>query len=150
MALLALLLGTSVYLFDRPWSSTIFLSGLVEFEPARYPIFGAWGGSLPSLLHAVAFSLLLIVALRPTARGCLGVCCSWFTIAAGLELLQANPIAAYLATRLDLLPDTRLLAGLRAYMLQGHFDLIDLIATALGCGAALIIARLQRRTTCIS
>jgi hypothetical protein len=60
-AAFALLLGTSVYLLDRDWASVLFLAAIADRQPGALSVFGEFGYTLPSFLHAYAFALLIIV-----------------------------------------------------------------------------------------
>ena len=88
--LIALVLAMAVYIFDRDWSTVRFLAPLSAFQPGIGGWFGSLGNTLPSFLHAYAFALLVILALRPyrhaTTVGALG----WLTVAGILELLQID------------------------------------------------------------
>jgi len=135
-AFLALALGTSVYLLDRDWSTTLFLSPLADIQPAALAVFGSAGLFLPSLFHAYAFSLLIVLAAPRTRTARVYASVGWFAIAAGLECLQAfdiDPVSGEGAGW----PAVRALSGvLHSYMEYGQFDLADLVATAAGCLAA--------------
>lgn len=135
---LALLLGMTVYLTDRDWSTVQALAGLANLQPARLQIFGGSGGWLPALLHAYAFAvaIALLVPPRP-ARQRLAVA-GWFAVAAGLELLQAEPVAAWCCRGGGALAGWPGVAALRDYAVLGHFATGDLLATAGGCLAALL------------
>ena len=139
-SLLALLLGIAVYLLDRDWSSTLFLAPLVAHQPQVFGFFGSLGQVLPSFLHAYAFALLLILALGSYryARhvGALG----WFTLAAGLEVLQADHFHALFAAPVPQHAASAVLGGIQLYVVNGHFDPRDLLAAGLGCVAAFAIA----------
>lgn len=129
-AFLALIIASSVYLLDRDWASTLFLAPLSDWQPAASISFGRLGGSLPSFLHAYAFSLLLILVLRPARHArLLGAFC-WLAVATGLECLQADVIQS-------LFNDTTgagmpLVGSFQAYIVNGRFDAADLLASGLG------------------
>lgn len=149
-AVTALLLGAVVYFLDRDWASTMLLAPFSAYQWPTAAMFGAIGGFLPALLHAYAISVLIIVALRPWPWTRPWVCLLWFFIASTLEWLQSDAAAGFFAT--DRLPgDIPQLAYLQRYAVQGQFDILDLLATGVGCLTALVVTiaikpRIQRTT----
>jgi hypothetical protein len=95
-AVVALLLGTAVYLLDRDWTSSMFLEPFIDYQWPRSAVFGAVGGSLPSLLHAYAICVLFMVALWPWPWTRPWQCLLWFTLAANLEWLQSGAGSTWL------------------------------------------------------
>lgn len=135
----ALLLGTAVYLLDRDWADSMFLEPFIAYQWPTSAVFGVFGGFLPALLHAYAIPVLIMAALCPWPRTRPWVCLLWFTIASALEWLQSD-VGAALFVAADRLPgDLPLLKYLESYAVQGHFDILDLIATSVGCLAALAV-----------
>ena len=126
LALLSLCLGTLVYL-TRP-AGAPFLptsSGLP-------PLFGPLGGPLPSLTHALSFTLLSAAVLGVTRRSALFTAALWLIIEFAFEVGQ-HPLVT---TQLD-----RLGLGLR-YFHSGTFDPFDLAACFVGTLLALLILRI--------
>ena len=136
-AVLALLLGTAVYFLGRDWTHSMLLAPFAGYQWARSTVFGAIGGCLPSLLHAYAITVLIIIALRPWPWTRPWVCLVWFTLASALEWLQSDAAAALFVAADRLLGDLPLLKYLESYAVQGQFDILDIIATGVGCLAAL-------------
>ena len=138
-ALAALLLGTAVYLLDRDWASAMFLEPFVDYQLSRSAIFGALGGFLPSLLHAYAIPVLIMVALSPWPWTRPWVCLLWFIMASFFEWLQSDSAGAlfFFADRPS--GDIPLLTYLERYSVQGQFDYIDLVATGVGSLTALAV-----------
>jgi hypothetical protein len=136
-AVAALLLGTTVYLLDRDWSSTVFLETFIAHQRPKSTVFGVLGGSLPSLLHAYAICALLVVALWPWPRTRPWICLLWFGLASFLECLQSDAANLWFVAHERLAGEMPLMASLKGYVLQGQFDGIDLLATGIGCLAAL-------------
>lgn len=145
-ALLALLLGTSVYLLDRDWAGVQFLAPFAAFQGEQGDLFGTLGHVLPSLCHAYAFSLLLILALGQTRRARLFGALAWFAVAAGLEALQSVRISVLLTGPIGPYADLPVLGSIVNYAANGHFDPGDLLAAGLGCVAACLVASAQERT----
>jgi hypothetical protein len=138
-AVAALLLGSAVYLLDRDWANTMILAPFAAYQWPTSTVFGAFGGFLPALLHAYAIPVLIIVSLSPWPWTKPWVCLLWFIIASTLEWLQSDAAeAVFLAA--DRLPgDMPLVRYLESYAVQGQFDNIDLLATAVGCLTALAV-----------
>lgn len=132
-ALLALLLGTSVYLLDRDWATVQFLAPFVAQQDEPANLFGFLGNVLPAFCHAYAISLLLILALGRTRRAGLVGPLAWFAVAAGLEILQAEWVSARFVSLAVPHPDSPVLGGLFNYAVNGCFDPGDLLAAGLGC-----------------
>jgi hypothetical protein len=126
----ALAVGVLVYLVDRGGDVT-FLSGhrlpnSVDWLPSWF------GGSLPSLLHTLAFSMLLAAVLLPLRHVPVLAPTCWIVIGGGLELLQHETAVAWLA-RADV---SALPIGepLLHYAAAGTFAFGDLVALAAGAG----------------
>ena len=133
---LAIALGTGVYLFDRDWGGVLFLAPFAGWQPLHGGLFGVLGGALPSLTHAYAFSVLIILALWPTAHARRAGAAAWLPAALALECLQtaaAKEAVAGLAARVDGLPMGN---SAIAYIVNGRFDANDLLAATLGVSIA--------------
>jgi hypothetical protein len=138
-AVAALLLGTTVYLLDRDWSSVLFLEPFIDYQWSGSTVFGVFGGNLPSLLHAYAICTLLMVALWPWPNTRPWVCLLWFSLASFLEWLQSDAANLWFVAHERLVGEIPLMASLKNYVLQGQFDFVDLIATGIGCLVALVV-----------
>ena len=144
---LALLAGTTIYLLDRDWASTLFLAPVFSWQPNLNLSLGFIGASLPSLCHAYAFTLLIILVLWPSRHARLAGALSWLFVACVLECLQAEAINNLVAGGTVWFADMPLAGYFLAYMLNGHFDIADLVATGLGvCGAFVASSILGRRS----
>jgi hypothetical protein len=146
IAVLTLALGTLVYVLDRPAGSVPFFSAihLAEGWPA---LFGRIGDSLPTFVHAFAFSVLTAAWLGGARRFALPACLTWFGVDSALEAGQHPRFAQTLA---DLVPGwfdaLPILGRADSYFLRGTFDVIDLISIALGAAAAYLLIRCTGRT----
>ena len=141
-ALVALMLGTCVYLLDRDWTAVLFLAPLAGLQGERSELFGSVGYVLPAFCHAYAFALLLILALGRSRRMRHTGALAWFAVAAGLEALQSPQSAAALSSLADWQTDSPALGSFIVYAVNGRFDPYDLAAAGLGCVAAWLIASL--------
>ena len=124
IVMLSLILGTLVYAVERPASaSLLFGRNLYGTLP---PLFGPLSGSLPSLTHALAFTLLSALALG--SRHLLWLSGSlWASLEVAFEVGQHPHVSAYLA---------RSGFGL-SYFRYGTFDIVDLLASLVGVALAL-------------
>ena len=145
-AILALCFGIAIYLLDRDWASTLFLTPFTAYQPEAVGFFGLPGLVLPSLLHAYAFSLLVILALGGgrSARQ-VGVL-SWFLVAAGLEILQAGQFQNLLSGPTLNSSASTVITSIQSYAVNGHFDFGDLVASGVGCMLAYSIASVLEET----
>jgi hypothetical protein len=144
--ILALLLGIGIYLLDRDWASTLFLTPVAGYQPGTARLFGSLGQVLPSFLHAYAFSLLLILALGRARYARKIGALAWFAFAAGLEILQAEYFH-HLFSRPALQPAaSTMISSIQTYAVNGHFDWKDLAASGLGCLAAFVISSVLEKT----
>ena len=137
-AVAALLLGTAVYFLDRDWANSMLLTPFIGYQWPKSAVFGYFGGFLPAFLHAYAIPVLIIVALRPWPRTRLWVCLLWFVIASILEWLQSDAAYAWFFAGGRLADSMPFLAYLESYAVQGQFDNLDLLATAIGCLTAFV------------
>jgi len=136
-----LFVGTMVYLIDRPPEATYFLH-FSRIKISLYGIlphvFGAIGNSLPDFLHVFSFIMLTAGLLSWGKRGSLAICLGWFSIDLIFELFQR-----FNALPLKIIPTwfkgMPFLENTGNYFRQGTFDLLDLIAIALGTVTAYFV-----------
>lgn len=140
VAVLVFVLGTAVYLFDRPRGYLHLLPSTWGGISTAAPVFGAWGGVIPSFAHAFAFTLLTALLLPRAPAAIVVACTGWTAVGAAFELCQhpavAGPLVAALRGPLAGVPGADALA---AYFWRGTFDPFDLVATVTGAlGAAIV------------
>ncbi len=135
-AVTSLLLGVCVYLFGRDWSSVLFLAPYAAWQPGTAGHPAVPGGQLPTLLHSYGIALLIILMLRPHPRAPVYGAFGWFLIAALLEWLQSAPAESLILSTHRLMTADPVPRVVEAYVVQGRFDVGDLLAAALGCLAA--------------
>jgi hypothetical protein len=127
--------GAALYVFERRPGSAAALPALLEMGSGQAG--SVWSGSFPSLAHAFAFSLLSCLLLPRRLPWIAAACALWAAVNAVFEVLQwpalAQPVAAALrAAGAPELP--------AAYLLQGRFDPVDLVASGLGAALAFAVA----------
>jgi len=127
-----LLAGSSVYLLDRDWTSTLFLAPFASWQPATGVSLGSIGLSLPSLFHAYAFAILIILALQPARNARLAGALSWLLVALAFECLQADIVKGLVADASGAIAGHPFVDSLRAFIVDGHFDAADLLASGAG------------------
>jgi hypothetical protein len=136
-----LLLGSLIYLVDRPPEQTYF----VYSSPVKITlfntvpnVFGSIGGSLPESIHVFSFILITAGFLFCNKRGYLVICLSWFLIDAAFEVGQyftawSSKIIPGWFTGIPLLKNTE------SYFLHGTFDFLDLAAIGFGTMIAYVV-----------
>lgn len=149
IGLTALLLGTLVYLIDRPPGETALPDSLNLYGHVP-TLFGAVGQNLPAFAHVFAFSLATAALLGNGRYVALGASATWFIVNLAFELGQHPAIAPGLVqlipARFENIP---ILARTQGYFLYGTFDLLDLLFIALGALAAyLVMQRIPLRRIC--
>ena len=148
VGLLALLVGTMVYLMDRPPEAVPFFSrwSLAHLTPG---VFGSFGQSLPAFAHVFAFSILTAACLGFRQRSTMCACVAWCLIDLAFEAGQhasvAPVIAELVSTTFDGMP---VLVDASGYFTNGTFDLMDVASIVAGAIIAYSVAlRLARRTS---
>jgi len=134
IGLLALCLGTMVYLTLRSPDQIYFtkyfgLHKIVSEIQSQALI--ALGYSLPAFLHVFSFILITASFFSYSKKIYVAICTGWFLVECCFELGQKYKIQA---TRMlfDFFDKIPFLETTRIFFLQGTFDILDLIALALG------------------
>lgn len=133
--LISFMLGSSVYLFDRPAGSW----GVADLSLANIralDIFGALGYNLPSFFHALAFSLLTVAAGRYSLKQARVVCLGWLVIHFIFELGQNSIMSGKLASIIRQIGDYQFSERSALYFERGVFDPLDIIASIMGVSLA--------------
>jgi hypothetical protein len=139
--ILMLLIGTLVYLIDRPPEQTWFVS-VLPVQLSLYniypPLFGSFSKFLPDLLHVMAFIFLTAGIVNGGRRSCLVICLFWLAVDGAFELGQK-----YSAQAAGLVPDwfdgIFLLEKPRHYFTSGSYSNHDMIAIITGAVIAYLI-----------
>ena len=151
IGVIGLLIGSLVYLIDRPPDQTYFVYSSpinISLSNVIPNVFASIGNSLPEFIHVFSFILITAGLIFCQKRGYLIICLSWFLVDCAFELGQKfNNLA------LKIIPDwfagIPFLENTENYFLQGTFDFIDLAAIALGTIIAYFVlsATSKRRVT---
>jgi hypothetical protein len=136
-----LLVGSLIYLVDRPpdqtyfvYSSPIHIS-LFNIIPN---LFGLIGDSLPEFIHVFSFILITAGLIFCQKRGYLIICLSWFLIDCAFELGQKfNTWSSRIIP--DWFAGVPFLESSKNYFQKGTFDFIDLAAITFGSIAAYLV-----------
>jgi len=129
-----LLIGTSIYLTDRPPDQTYFVYKSfvnISLHNTIPNLFGFIGNSLPSFVHVFSFILITAGLLHCQKRGCLIICSCWFLIDFIFELGQKFKLL-FSTMVPDWFSGILFLENIKNYFFSGTFDLNDLIAIFLG------------------
>lgn len=136
-----LLLGSLVYLVDRPPDQTYFLyfSKIeISLHSSLPELFGYLGNILPAFAHVFSFILITAGIIACGKRGYLAVCLSWLIVDWTFELGQK-----YSDLAVKLIPDwfasIPILEASSGYFRVGTFDVLDMAAVLLGAGAAYFV-----------
>ena len=150
--ILILLIGTLVYLIDRPPGPTLFLSLLpvpISLYQVYPPLFGPLGNVLPEFAHVVAFILLTGGILNCGRRWYPMICLFWLVVDGAFELGQkyGSRVAGLVA---DWFGRGFLPRCVGNYFKNGTYSNADMIAITVGAVAAyliLIYSQDKRRTS---
>jgi hypothetical protein len=124
----SLLLGTLVYLIDRPSHQTYFVYksnidiSLFNILPN---LFGPIGNNLPTFIHVFSFILITAGLISCQKRGYIIICISWSVVDCFFELGQK-----FKSSSVSIIPDR--LAGIpflentKNFFLEGTFDCFDI------------------------
>lgn len=136
-----LVLGSIVYLIDRPPDQTYFVYSsninLTLFNTIP-KLFGVIGNSLPDFLHVFSFILITAGLIYCQKRGYFIICLSWFLVDTTFEVGQK-----FTTWPSQIIPDwfagIPFLENTENYFLRGTFDFIDLAAIAFGTAMAYFV-----------
>ena len=136
-----LLVGSLIYLVDRPPDQTYFVYSSpikISLSDTIPNLFRATGNSLPAFIHVFSFILITAALISSQKRGYLIICLSWFLVDCAFELGQK-----FNTWSLKIIPDwfagVPFLENTKKYFLQGTFDFIDLAAIGLGTAIAYFV-----------
>jgi hypothetical protein len=145
-----LLIGTLVYLIDRPPEHTYFVYRYfhaLSFYHIIPNLFGSLvGGSLPEFTHVFSFILITAGIISCGKRGYLIISSGWLFIDCGFKLGQK-----FSSLSVKIIPDwfsnIPVLEATKGYFLKGTWDIKDIIAIFFGASAAylVLITTMKRR-----
>ena len=149
IGVIGLFIGLLIYLTDRPPDSAYFIyatSTRISLYGVLPHLFGAFGSSLPALVHVFSFSLITAGLLSCKKKGCFIVCLAWFIIDFVFELGQKFDVQSARIVP-DLFAGIPFLQNTKNFFLQGTFDPLDFVAMAIGGMTAylVILATTERR-----
>jgi len=129
-----LLVGTLVYLVDRPPDQTYFVYSSpfnISLFKTLPNLFSHIGNSLPSCIHVFSFILITAGLKSCRKKGCLIICLGWFLIDCAFELGQKfNSLFPKIIP--EWFAGIPFLENTENYFLYGTFDFIDLTAITIG------------------
>ena len=140
-----LVLGLSVYLFDRPADQIYFVPDGWQLSAGNDLLFGFIGAHLPSFVHVTVFILVTAIILAPWRLPIASICLLWFSIDSLFELAQHEVIAVQIAAIVpNLFEGKFFLENTAAHFLNGTFDLLDIVSLALGSVVAYLVLQTSR------
>lgn len=149
IGIFALLLGSLVYLIDRPPDQTYFVFESpvdLSFHETLPNLFGLMGNYLPDFIHVFSFILITAGIISSRKKGYVFICVGWFLIDCAFELGQK-----YHNISLKIIPDwfdhVPFLENTKNFFLKGTFDIFDMAAISLGTLAAygVLLLTMKRR-----
>ena len=149
IGLTVLILGTLIYLTDRPPDQTYFLykSSLnISLHNTLPNLFGTIGNNLPSFIHVFSFILITAGIISSKKKGYIIICAGWFLVDLIFELGQEYS-SLVLKNIPDWFSDVPFLENTNNYFFQGTFDVIDLAAVLFGSltGYLVLIVTMEKR-----
>jgi hypothetical protein len=148
IGLSVLLIGTLVYVVDRPPSQIYFLyksSVNISLHNILPNLFGCIGNSLPSFIHVFSFILITAGLLLCQKRGHIIICSFWFLTDFIFELGQKFKLLSSTIVP-DWFSGIPFLENSKNYFFSGTFDFNDLSAIAFGTISAYwVLSATQKR-----
>jgi hypothetical protein len=143
VGILCLSLGTIEYLVSRPIGSAYFLNKFKALQSIlhHFPnLYGKLGMFAPEFFHPLAFSLICM-AFVSSRKSRMMICFAWFGVDSVFESSQkyGPQLVEYLPKWFGKVP---ILENLGNYLVNGRFDINDLIAIGLGSLTAFFIGEL--------
>lgn len=137
LGLIALVLGSIVYMVDRPAGNLIFVTERMSLY-GRTPItFGALAHVLPAFAHVFAFCVLMAALTKGSKRSTLAICLGWLAVDGAFEVGQHTVFARTVGNAIANLDSSRVATRLILdYLQAGRFDPLDIVAICLGALAA--------------
>ena len=150
---LVLLIGSLVYLFDRPGEQTYFVyksAVNISLHNILPKLFGIIGNSLPSFAHVFSFILITSGLIAYQKRGYILICLFWFIVDSAFELGQKfnTLIIEFIPGWLGGIP---FFENTGNYFMLGTFSFGDMAAIFIGTIAAyFILMKTTERRTALS
>ena len=135
--LAAMAVGLLVYLTDRDPSHATLIPAIAVLAGSN--LFGALGQWLPSFVHPFAFSLFTAATYPSRKAAGYRACVAWGAVNVAFEVAQYPGINRVVAESTEGVLGRSWLARLLSnYVLQGAFDVGDLVAATAGAVAAVL------------
>ena len=136
-----LLLGTLVYLVDRPPHHTYFIyksSINISLFNILPNLFGPIGNNLPTFIHVFSFTLITAGLISCQKRGYIIICISWSVVDCFFELGQK-----FKSSAVSIIPDwftvIPFLENTENFFFKGTFDCFDIGFICLGAIMAYLV-----------
>lgn len=151
IGIILLLLGTLVYLIDRPPDNTYFIyASKISLHNTFPNLFGVLGNNLPDFVHVISFILITAGILSCRKKGYIIICSAWVLAECAFELGQKfNPLNIKFIS--DWCEKVQVFGACESYFRFGTFDYLDMVAiTAGGITAYIILLKTmdRRKITC--
>ena len=153
IGILVLLIGSLVYLVDRPGEQTYFVyksAVNISLHNTLPNLFGIIGNSLPSFTHVFSFILITAGLIAYQKRGYILICLFWFFVDSAFELGQKfnTLIIEFIPGWFGGIP---VFENTGNYFMLGTFSFGDMAAIFIGTIAAyFILMKTTERRTALS
>jgi len=141
IGLTTLLLGSLVYLVDRPPCQTYFIyssSISISLYDTLPNLFGVVGNILPAFVHVFSFILITAGFLSCKKKGCILICLSWCLVDCAFEVGQK--FSAWSSMMIpDWFAEIPFFENTENYFREGTFDILDVAAIAFGTAIAYFV-----------
>jgi len=141
IGIIVLLLGSSIYLLDRPIRGLPFLRDYFSQIPVIPPFLSKIGQVFPAFSHTLGFTLLTVGVLSAGRFGAIVAASFWLVINLAFEFGQHPSVAPWIVRMLSEHHEGNILReSMGSFLQSGTFDLRDVAAILLGAGLAYFIA----------
>ncbi len=128
----AFVMGCLVYVIDRGLESAWFVRSWMTAGLGATRFTGCLQGQAPDFLHVFAFTLVSSSLTGSSRRERFAICAGWWFLECVLELGQHPALSPYLVSVFGGQSSNGLSNHVCAFLRQGTFDWLDLVAFSLG------------------
>ncbi|MEN8131170.1 MAG: hypothetical protein ABFS45_13460 [Pseudomonadota bacterium] len=146
IGLLTLLIGSLIYIVDRPPEQIYFIDSggfPISLNGRITNIFGSIGNNLPGFIHVFSFSLMTSAVIGDNKFRDSIICMSWFVVDVTAELFQK--FNSWTVIIPDWFKGIPYIENTKSYFHNGTFDTLDLVAIGVGSISAIGVLHYMRK-----